>query len=140
MKPHAVFTQADYIMVFNSRCAVICLMFSRLFGFQMNCLMRAVSAVHPLANMMLGIYLCVARQRGSGTGSQWKNRSFSKVSHLTAAVSERFGRCSQPSAKTYLLLDAIEAESERTTTHNGNVHTADDLVDTVTRFKRPEKG
>lgn len=41
-----------------------------------------------------------------------KNGSFSKVSHLTAAASERFRRGSQPSAKTYLLLDAIEAESE----------------------------
>ena len=69
-----------------------------------------------------------------------KDGSFSKVSHLTAVASERFRRGSQPTAKTYLLLDAIVAENERTTTHNGNVHTADDLVGTVTRFKRQEKG
>ena len=50
-----------------------------------------------------------------------KDGSFSKVSHLTAAASERFRRGSQPTAKTYLLLDAIVAENGRTTTHTGNV-------------------
>lgn len=40
----------------------------------------------------------------------------------------------------YLLLDVIEADSERTTAHNSDVHSADALVGTITRFKRPEKG
>lgn len=69
-----------------------------------------------------------------------KEGSFSKVSHLTAAAFAKYRRSSQPSAKTYFLLDAIEAESERTTAHNGDAHTADALVGTITRFKRPEKG
>lgn len=69
-----------------------------------------------------------------------KEGSFSKVPHLTAAAFARHRRSSQPSAKTYLLLDAIEAASERITAHNGDVHSADALVGTITRFKRPEKG
>lgn len=56
-----------------------------------------------------------------------KEGSFSEVPHLTAAAFARYRRGSQASAKTYLLLDATEAESERTTTHththNGDAHT-----------------
>lgn len=66
--------------------------------------------------------------------------SFSKLSHLAAAAFARYRRSSQPSAKTYFLLDAIEAESERTTAHNRDIHTADALEGTITRFKRPERG
>lgn len=69
-----------------------------------------------------------------------KEASFSKVFHLTAAAFARYRRSSQPSAKAYFLLDAIEAESERTTAHNGDVHSADASEGTITRFKRPEKG
>lgn len=102
-----------------------------------------VSAEHPLVNMQLGFYLCVERQWGAGRGSRryWQGRKdhFQKF-HLTAAALARYRRSSQPSAKTYFLLDVIEAESERTTAHNGDVHTADALEGTITRFKRPEKG
>lgn len=77
---------------------------------------RAVSAEHLLVNVPLGI--CVEMQWEQAASGLGKDAAFA-----------RRGRNSQPSAKTYFLSDAIEAES-------GDVHTVDALEGTITRFKR----